>query len=54
MPIVFIYLYILVTGFDETSPHSPSLTSQKVRQMISKLIEDRLGEALDLVIILSI
>ena len=40
----------LIAGFDESSIHSAVATSQKVRLMISKLIEDRLGETLDLVI----
>ena len=37
-----------LSGFDETCANNPSLTSLKVRQIISKLIEDRLGENLDL------
>ncbi|KAL4217154.1 hypothetical protein ACF0H5_023608 [Mactra antiquata] len=42
-------LELAVESFDETCAHNPSLTSQKVKQMISKLVEDRLGESLDLV-----
>ncbi|XP_052259685.1 uncharacterized protein LOC127864044 isoform X4 [Dreissena polymorpha] len=41
-------LELAVESFDETCANNPSLTSLKVRQIISKLIEDRLGENLDL------
>ena len=39
---------VMFPGFDESCANNPSLTSLKVRQMISKLVEDRLGESLDL------
>ncbi|XP_060597174.1 uncharacterized protein LOC132751058 isoform X2 [Ruditapes philippinarum] len=41
-------LELAVESFDETCACNPSLTSQKVKLMISKLVEDRLGESLDL------
>ncbi|XP_053386168.1 titin homolog isoform X2 [Mercenaria mercenaria] len=41
-------LELAVESFDETCAHNPGLTSLKVKQMISKLVEDRLGESLDL------
>ncbi|XP_052812701.1 muscle M-line assembly protein unc-89-like isoform X2 [Mya arenaria] len=41
-------LELAVESFDESCATNPSLTSLKVRQMISKLVEDRLGESLDL------
>ncbi|KAK3578099.1 hypothetical protein CHS0354_007810 [Potamilus streckersoni] len=41
-------LELAIESFDESNPSSAMATSQKVKQMVSKLVEDKLGESLDL------
>lgn len=49
---LFIYIYIYfftLTGFDSTPSQSATDTVQKVKKIVSKLVEESFGESIDVV-----
>lgn len=47
---LYIYIYFLtITGFDSTPSQSATDTVQKVKKIVSKLVEESFGESIDVV-----
>lgn len=46
---LYIYIFFTITGFDSTPSQSATDTVQKVKKIVSKLVEESFGESIDVV-----
>lgn len=46
---IYVYIFFTITGFDSTPSQSATDTVQKVKKIVSKLVEESFGESIDFV-----